>query len=321
MYRNIYVPYFIKESGDTDDDAILKCCKQHWVYKKNKNIKAHNNKINKLKKPAQEPRKPVTVDLAPNNLNQPGELYPEAICYLMFKEHPMFIRDASTMSLDESPTASSDDTANSPSTATDDIEDATLRNKMTTKGYFKSRNIVRAEEKERKKKKVSNGVVNENIVDLTIDNHHRAAAATKHADAATLQAAASFHQSQLAALQKAQDLGIGNDVLRPFILKTLNDLYSSGGSVLKSLPNKTKPADDDTEIIFIETCRSVERKRPVDNNKALLCAAGDNCVEASNTVNKDDPVCPMCKKTAHASCIAADDVKEGCLMCFVDDEV
>jgi len=153
----------------------------------------------------------------------------------------MFIRDASTMSLDESPTAS-DDTTNSPSTGTDDVEDATLRNKMTTKGYFKSRNVVRAEENERNKKKVRNGVVNENIVDLTMDNHHRAAAATKHTEAATtLQAVASFHQSQLAALQKAQDLGIGNDVLRPFILKTLNDLYSSGGSVLNSLQKKQNP--------------------------------------------------------------------------------
>jgi hypothetical protein len=230
----------------------------HWVYKKNKNIKAHNNKLHKLKKPSQqEPRKPVTIDLAPDNLNQPGELYPEAICYLMFKEHPMFIRDVGTMSLDDSPTASNDTT-----NSADDAEDATLRNKMTAKGYFKSRTTLCAEENERKKKKVSNSVSNENIIDLTIDNHHRATAATKHAEAATLQAVAAFHQSQLAALQKAQDLGIDADDLRPFILKTLNDLYSDGGSGLNSLSNKTNPtAEDMGDVIILEACKSIGRKR------------------------------------------------------------
>jgi hypothetical protein len=58
-----------------NDDAILKYCKQHWVYKKNKNIKAHNKKMNRLNKPPQDFRAPVTMDLAPDNLNQPGELY------------------------------------------------------------------------------------------------------------------------------------------------------------------------------------------------------------------------------------------------------
>jgi hypothetical protein len=61
-------------------------------------------------------------------------------------------------------------------------------------------------------------------------------------------------------------------------------------------------------------------KEEETGGNALLCAAGDNCVEASSKVKEDDPVCPMCKKIAHATCIAADDVKEGCLMCFVDDE-
>jgi hypothetical protein len=53
------------------------------------------------------------------------------------------------------------------------------------------------------------------------------------------------------------------------------------------------------------------------NGNVMLCAAGDNCAEASSKVNKNDPVCPLCKKIAHAICIGVDYVKEGCLMCFI----
>jgi hypothetical protein len=282
--------------------------------------------MNKLKKPPQDTRKSVTVNLAPDNLNHPGELYPEAICYLIFKKHPMFIRDACAVSLNDSPTSSPVDcTADSTSPTANDVEDAALKNNITAKGYFKSHNTFHAEENERKKKKVSTDITNEHVIDLTIDNHHRAKAATKHAEAAMLQAVASFHQSQLAALQKAQELGIGTDDLRPFILKTLNDLYSCGGSVLKSLSYERNYIDAEPEVAFLETCRALERKRPVEQDHngdvMLVCAAGDNCVEAFRKVNKNDPVCPICKNIAHAICIAADDVKEGCLMCFVDEDL
>jgi hypothetical protein len=153
LYRNIYIPYFIKESGDMDDDAILKCCKQHWLFKKNKNIKAHNNRMARLHRPASEYRAEVTVDLAPDNLNQAGELYPEeAISYLIFKEHPMFIRDAT-------PTPTNDPTNRRPpdnddsQPSAEDIEDTTLKNRMAAKGYFKSSNTLQAAEKDRKKRR------------------------------------------------------------------------------------------------------------------------------------------------------------------------
>ena len=49
LFLNIYAPNFIKESGITHEDAFLNCCKHHWVYKKNKNIKAKSNKVSKQK--------------------------------------------------------------------------------------------------------------------------------------------------------------------------------------------------------------------------------------------------------------------------------
>jgi hypothetical protein len=93
----------------------------------------------------------------------------------MCKEHPMFIRDASAIShLDSSPTATND--TESPST-TNNVEEVTLKNRMTTKGYdFKSQNTLHAAENDRKKKKVSVGKSDE-VIDLTIDNHHTATAA------------------------------------------------------------------------------------------------------------------------------------------------
>jgi hypothetical protein len=153
LYRNIYIPYFIKECGDTDDDTILKCCKQHWLFKKNKNIKAHNSRMARLNRPQSEYRPEVTVDLALDNLNQAGELYPEAVGYLMFKDHPILLRDASAATIND-PISSrhSPDNGNSPP-STEDVEDSTLRNRMTTKGYFKRRNSLRAAEKDRKKER------------------------------------------------------------------------------------------------------------------------------------------------------------------------
>jgi hypothetical protein len=129
LYRNIHIPYFIKDSGDTDDDAILKCCKQHWLFKKNKNIKAHNSRMARLNRPRSEYRAEVTVDLAPDNLNQAGKLYPKAICYLIFKDHPILLKTPHH------------------------VKDSTLRNRMTAKGYFKSRNMLHASESDRKKKR------------------------------------------------------------------------------------------------------------------------------------------------------------------------
>jgi hypothetical protein len=33
-YRNIYLPNFIKGSGQNDDDALVICIKHYWAYKK-----------------------------------------------------------------------------------------------------------------------------------------------------------------------------------------------------------------------------------------------------------------------------------------------
>ena len=231
LFRNIYAPNFVKESGQTDDDAILNCCKHHWVYKKNKNIKAQNNKVSKQQKESKDSKKkPVTLLEAPDNLNQPAELFPEAVAYLIFKDHPMFIREAQ---INNQLTSTSTRNSESPNDAnsefshpaSDDVEDTTLRHQMTAKGFFKSRNTLRADERERKKnKKVSNSSTAD-VIDLTStatrNDLRRTEAATQHAKAATLQAISGMFNTQLDALQRAQNMGVGQEDLRPFILHVI----------------------------------------------------------------------------------------------------
>jgi hypothetical protein len=274
----------------------------------------------RLHRPRSEYRAEVTVDLAPDNLNQAGELYPKAICYLIFKDHPILLRDASAGTVNDQTSRHFPHNENSPP-STDDVKDSTLRNRMTAKSYFKSQNTLRASKSDRKKKKVSGGK-SDNVIDLTIDTCHEAVAAKKHAEAAMIQAVASLHQAQLAALQKAQDMGISTDELRPFIMKTLNNVYSCGRSVLKLFAIDTDSSCDDPNIIVLETPPIADRKRPAIGSGHMLCAAGDHvCVYIPRKVTDSDPVCPMCKKIAHAICIMVDNEKEGCMACYVDEEL
>ena len=332
------------DSGDTEDDAILKCCKQHWVYKKNKNIKAHNNKVTKSNK-AEEKRDPVTVLIAPDNLNQPSELFPEAVSFLMFREHPMFIRESyctiNRSSNTNAATPPSNDTsvANGDNTSPPDTEDAevtTLRNRMTQKGYFKSRNTLRAEEVDRKKKqKVSRSDNDERELTVVQNDCHRTAAATKHAEAATLQAVTGIFQSQLAAIQKAQDMGFSAKKLRPFMLSTLTNLYSCGGAVLKNLGHNNIDSDDDPQNTFVGIRKSLEGEMLIDDDDddsddddedddgsaEFGCAAGDCCIESSlKEISDDDPRCQVCNRRAHSLCITVDDCKSACLKFFGDDD-
>ena len=269
---------------------------------------------------------------APENLNQPAELFPEAVSFLIFKEHPMFIREAQiniqTASASAKDTPSPLDDNDNSQLSPEDAEDMTFRNRMTTKGYFKSRNTLRAEELERKKKqkKVSNSTTTE-IVDLTSSTVHneirRTEAAAQHAEATTLQAITSMYKSQLDVLQRAQDMGISTADLCPFILTTLTNLYSSSGKALKKLGHSTNNCNEDPDVTFDEIWNSLGGKFSVNHaEEEGKCAAGDFCFEEPFiAICTDDNKCDVCNRCAHSCCIARDDVRSVCLKCFGDDEV
>ena len=243
----------------------------------------------------------------------------------------MFIRDAQ-INIQTTAASSTDTTSplednNNSYQCSEDAEDVTFRNRMTTKGYFKSRNTLRAEELERKKKqkKVSNSTTTE-IVDLTSSAFHndvrRTEAATQHAEAATLQAITSMYKSQLDALQRAQDMGISTADLRPFILTTLMNLYSSSGKALKKLGHGINNNDEDMDRIFDGIRSSLGGKLTVHHaEEEGKCAAGDFCFEPFNAISADDNKCDVCNRCAHSCCIATDDVRSVCLKCFGDDNV
>jgi hypothetical protein len=90
-------------------------------------------------------------------------------------------------------------------------------------------------------------------------------------------------------------MGVSIEELRPFILKTLNNVYSCGKSVLKSFSIDTDSSRDDPHVIILETPPTAKRKRPAvdDCASSMLCAAGELCVNIPSTVSDSDPVCPM----------------------------
>jgi len=89
LVRNIYTPNFKMSSEENEDDAILNASEHHWLYKKIKNIKASNKKLEKDGREDEKKALPV-FSQAPTNLNQETEIYPEAVAYLVFKENPVF---------------------------------------------------------------------------------------------------------------------------------------------------------------------------------------------------------------------------------------
>lgn len=235
-----------------------------------------------------------------------------------------------------SPELSLADVDGSPCSVPDDAEDLTFRNRMTIKGFFKSRNTLRAEELERKKKQkqVSTNKDNE-VIDLTSTTLHndtrRAEATIQHSKAVTLQAVSGIYQSQLDSLQKAKSMGVTAEELCPFILRTLANLYSSSDEALKKLGHNNTMTNTDPEVAFVEIRKMlvgtegntdcVDKKRPANNDGLMYCAAGECCVEIPRTVIDSGPVCPVCEKIAHAVCIAVYDDKEGCMACIVDEEL
>lgn len=106
-----------------------------------------------------------------------------------------------------------------------------------------------------------------------------------------------------------------------FILKTLNNVYSCGTSVLKSFSIDTESSGDDPNPSILETPPGAERKRPAAvNHGVMFCVAGEICVNTPSMVSDSDPVCSMCNKISHAICIVADEEKEGNIACYVDEE-
>lgn len=98
----------------------------------------------------------VTNEDAPENLNQ-SEENAEAIVFLLFHDHHPIFQPESSSSMTStnhlsSPTATQTSGTPTEQGSLDDGEEKTLPNRMTSKGFFKSRNTQRAEELQRMNK-------------------------------------------------------------------------------------------------------------------------------------------------------------------------
>jgi hypothetical protein len=245
----------------------------------------------------------------------------------------MFIREAQiNHQLTSATTDSPTDGTSNVSPSNDDPEDATLRHQMTAKGFFKSRNTLRVEEKDRKRQKKVSTIDQDNIIDLTYvanqNDMKRAEAATQHAAAASLQAISGMFHTQLDALERAKKMGVNEKDLRPFILHTLSNLYTSSDTAMKKLGHHVTGREDDPEVTFLGVRKSLERKMANERADEMEsepeddceCAAGYMCLKKDVEIVLNDPKCDVCKRQAHNLCLATDDVRTACFKCFGEDD-
>jgi hypothetical protein len=248
---------------------------------------------------------------APENVAQPGEMYPEAIAYLdLVKDHPMFLRPqrhAIASGTDSPVTESTEDEQenNTPG----DPEDKTFRSRMTSKGVFKSRNVQRQEELKKKRK----GSPNEIVIDLTKEKQIKAA--ERHSIAAKTHAEGVKCQSQIAAIEQAMKMGISADVLRPFMMKTLHTLLDTD-------THNEDDDDDSEEVQFVSSIKRNNSKGKTIKSELTLPSSVSSAPVASsrhdNTVRTNvgkNEQCGQC--CAEDECVCSDDELDGydCLQC------
>ena len=314
-------------SGQNDDDTIEACIKHHWAYKKNKNLKTHNNRCD-LNRKFHEKKNLVTYLEAPENLLQSCEMYPEAIVYLvLIKDHPMFLRQQRNIAsyATSSPSADDDDD-NNHQKSQEDPEDTTFRSRMTSKGIFKSRNMQRQEELNKKRKSLPSS----DIIDLTKEKQIKSA--ERHSIAAKIHAEGVKCQSQIAAIEQAMKMGVSAEVLHPFMMQTLHTLFdtkkeeeiddSNEVQFVRSITGNSKgdnmlktesflPSSSSTTFAtgnFISTSRT-------NNRCGARCCAEEECVYSDGELDDESLTCHVCEKQVHSFCVQ-DSPGRGTYDCF-----
>ena len=187
-------------SGESVEDAIFRCSKQHWVSNKNKYLKA-KNKVLVTKGLPELP--PVTIKNAPDDLRQPNEMSPEAIVFLIFRNDPLFQIGRQTVNSDD--------------------EDYGLRPSSTSSKIPISRKKQKQAEKKRMTKELEVRVKNN-------DKSDKNRAALTHAEAARQLAESNMVSTKLQAIAQAERMGIKREELEGLMRMTLASLFGNEDS-------------------------------------------------------------------------------------------
>ena len=232
--RGCYHSNWKLSSGKNEDDAILLCSQHHWTEKRNKVIKSANKK-SAQKNPPEDLRPLMTIESAPSNLNQSHNLFPEAVLYLLIKDHPIIIQGDSpkrkgVVNLTAGPADEEED----------EDEEEKLGRGMSTKGSFSSRKKQKQADT-RLKKRALVGRKNQ-------ASGMREKAALIHASAAKKQADNQLAQTRLAAIESATKLGgMPKELLQGFMKETLSSLFAIQKSSESATAAATSSSDVETE--------------------------------------------------------------------------
>ena len=216
--RGIYHSNWKISSGKNEDDAILVCMKIHWAVKRNKVIKSTNKKKAESSPPG-DLRKLVTAEDAPSNLNQSPNLFPEAVLYLLVKQHPIIVQgdNSPKRKVLEKLTSGSSVTADDEQEEED--EEEKLVKGMTTKGNFTSRKKQKSNDTRLKRRAL--------LAKKNQASGMKEKAALIHASAAKKQADNQLAQTRLAAIESARNLGgIPEEVLKGYLRQTMGSLFA-----------------------------------------------------------------------------------------------
>jgi len=192
--------------------------KIHWAVKRNKVIKSTNKKKAESSPPG-DLRKLVTAEDAPSNLNQSPNLFPEAVLYLLVKQHPIIVQgdNSPKRKVLEKLTSGSSVTADDEQEEED--EEEKLVKGMTTKGNFTSRKKQKSNDTRLKRRAL--------LAKKNQASGMKEKAALIHASAAKKQADNQLAQTRLAAIESARNLGgIPEEVLKGYLRQTMGSLFA-----------------------------------------------------------------------------------------------
>ena len=205
------MPNHILYSGETDLDAIARDAMHHWLYLRTKSYEAQKKKFLKKRPLSEWTRTDPTIDQAPKNLNQSGNIYSEALIFLRWKSHLAL----SLNRPDDDDDGDEDSSASAKSCSTppleSDEEEKKLRPSMKTTSKFKGRSQLRKEALELKKKTISSATK----------------AVAQKAQALQNASISSLCTTRLKALQQAGEMGMTRKKRRSMMTQIMMTLFES----------------------------------------------------------------------------------------------
>jgi hypothetical protein len=234
--------------------------------------------------------------------------YKTYLLYLLFCDHPIFQPADLSSKYPNNSSPNNDFTSDNDNQSVEG-EELTLHQRMTSKGFFESRNTQRDEEELKRKNKKSKCNANSNdVIDLTKE---KTEVSRVHVEAAWSQVEMMKYQCKLSAINHAIKVGIDVDHLCPCVEITLKDLFPG---VMKPSASRKRMLTETIVLLDKEqdasdeeagdgtTAKQTQPPTPI-KEAAVQCAAGKNCRKPNVPITDTEFKCSVCEQMSHQHCL------------------